>query len=43
VWTEADPAWTPDHLNNYLNIHGRFDTAGRTDLIEFLQQATMAP
>jgi cytochrome c2 len=43
VWTEADPTWTPDHLNNYLNIHGRFDTAGRADLIEFLQQATKAP
>jgi cytochrome c len=43
VWTEANPTWTPDHLNNYLNIHGRFDTAGRADLIEFLQQSTKAP
>lgn len=40
VWTEADPAWTPEHLNNYLNIHGRFDVTGREDLIEYLRQAT---
>ena len=40
VWTEADPTWTPEHLNNYLNVHGRFDTAGRSDLIDYLQQAT---
>jgi cytochrome c len=40
VWTEADPTWTPEHLNNYLNIHGRFDTQGRADLIEYLTQAT---
>ena len=40
VWTEADPAWTPEHLNNYLNIHGRFDVEGRADLIEYLKLAT---
>jgi cytochrome c2 len=40
VWKEADPVWTPAHLNNYLNIHGRFDTAGRSDLIEYLERAT---
>ena len=41
VWTEADPTWTPQHLNNYLNIHGRFDTASRDDLIEYLKRATV--
>jgi cytochrome c len=41
VWTEADPTWTPEHLNNYLNIHGRFDTATRADLIEYLKRATV--
>ena len=40
VWTQADPTWTPEHLNNYLNVHGRFDTEGRADLIEYLKQAT---
>jgi cytochrome c len=40
VWTEADPTWTADSLNNYLNIHGRFDVKGREDLIEYLKQAT---
>ncbi len=40
VWTEADPTWTPAALNNYLNIHGRFDVGGREDLIEYLKQAT---
>ena len=40
VWTEADPTWTPEHLNNYLNVHGRFDVNGREDLIEYLKQAT---
>lgn len=40
VWTEADPTWTPEHLNNYLNVHGRFDMAGRADLIEYLKRAT---
>ena len=40
VWTQADPTWTPEALNNYLNIHGRFDVAGREDLIEYLKQAT---
>lgn len=43
VWTEADPTWTPKALNNYLNIHGRFDSGGRADLIEYLQQATKPP
>ena len=43
VWTAADPTWTPEHLNNYLNIHGRFDMGGRADLIEYLQAATKTP
>lgn len=40
VWTDADPTWTPKHLDAYLNIHGRFDTDGRADLIEYLKAAT---
>ena len=40
VWTKADPTWTPEELNNYLDIHGRFDVGGRADLIEYLKQAT---
>lgn len=40
VWTEADPTWTPKQLDAYLNIHGRFDVAGRADLIEYLKEAT---
>lgn len=40
VWTEADPTWTPEYLDNYLNIHGRFEKGGRADLIEYLKQAT---
>ena len=40
VWTAADPTWTPEQLNAYLNIHGRFDVAGREDLIEYLKEAT---
>lgn len=40
VWTAADPTWTPEQLNAYLNIHGRFDLAGREDLIEYLKEAT---
>jgi len=40
VWTEADPTWTPEHLSNYLNIHGRVKVEGRADLIEYLKQAT---
>lgn len=43
VWTEADPTWTPDHLNNYLKVHGRFDEAQRADVIEYLKQATIPP
>lgn len=40
VWTEADPTWTPKQLDAYLNIHGRFDMAGRADLVEYLKEAT---
>lgn len=40
VWTDADPTWTPEELNKYLDIHGRFGVEGRQDLIEYLKQAT---
>ena len=40
VWTTADPAWTAEELDAYLNIHGRYEKAGRADLIEYLKEAT---
>lgn len=40
VWTEADPRWTPKHLDDYLVIHGRADDAGRKALIDYLIVAT---
>lgn len=43
VWTKADPTWTPEQLDAYLDIHGRFEAAGRADLIEYLKEATKPP
>lgn len=40
VWKDANPTWTPAHLVNYLNIHGRFDAAQQADVIEYLVKAT---
>jgi cytochrome c len=40
VWTKADPTWTPEQLDAYLDIHGRFESGGRADLIEYLKEAT---
>ena len=40
VWTDANPLWTREHLNNYLEIHGVFEAEDRDDLIEYLVQAT---
>lgn len=40
VWTQADPRWTPKHLDDYLVIHGRADEAGRKALIDYLIIAT---
>lgn len=40
VWTEADPLWTREHLDNYLNIHHLPDAGQRGALIEFLFEAT---
>ena len=40
VWTDANPLWTREHLNNYLEIHGVFEAGDRDDLIEYLVEAT---
>ena len=40
VWPEADPLWTREHLDNYLEIHQLPDPAERSDVIEFLFEAT---
>ncbi len=40
VWTDANPLWTREHLNNYLEIHGVFEAGDRANLIEFLVEAT---
>jgi cytochrome c2 len=40
VWTDANPRWTREHLNNYLEIHLLPDAGERADLIEFLFEAT---
>jgi cytochrome c2 len=40
VWTTADPTWTPEELDAYLNIHGRYEKSGRVDLIDYLKTAT---
>jgi len=40
VWTEADPLWTREHLDNYLDIHRLPDPAERADVIEYLFEAT---
>jgi cytochrome c2 len=43
VWTKADPTWTPEQFDAYLDIHGRFGREGRADLIGFLKEATKPP
>ena len=40
VWPDADPLWTREHLNNYLEIHGVFEAEDRDNLIEYLVEAT---
>lgn len=40
VWVDANPLWTKEHLNNYLEIHHLPEAGHRNDLIEFLFEAT---
>ncbi len=40
VWTAANPLWTREHLNDYLEIHGVFEAEDRDNLVEYLVEAT---
>jgi len=40
VWPSADPLWTPDQLNAYLEIHRLAEAAPRAHVIAFLTAAT---
>lgn len=40
VWPEADPVWTAEHLDNYLEIHRLPEPEQRADVIAFLRRAT---
>ena len=40
VWTDANPVWTREHLNNYLEIHGVFEAEDRDNLVEYLVETT---
>ena len=40
VSTDANPLWTREHLNSYLEIHGVFEAEDRANLIEYLAEAT---
>ena len=40
VWPEADPVWTAEHLDNYLEIHRLPEPEQRADVIAYLRQAT---
>jgi cytochrome c len=40
VWPQADPKWTPAHLDAYLEIHRLAEPQVRADVIAFLVAAT---
>lgn len=40
VWTAADPVWTREHLDDYLEIHRLPEAAERSAMIDYLEQAT---
>ena len=40
VWTAADPHWTREHLDDYLEIHRLPEPAERSEVIDYLEQAT---
>lgn len=41
VWPEADPVWTPAHLDSYLEIHRLPEAAERADVIAYLREAAV--
>ena len=40
VWVDANPIWTPEHLDSYLEIHLLPEAAERADVSAYLVEAT---